>query len=187
MSLPNKITLVRIALVPIFMLFALANFHGYEGIFAAVIFAAAAFTDGLDGHIARSRNQITTLGKFLDPLADKLLVSAALIILVELGKISSWIAVIIICREFAVTGMRTIAVKEGVVIAASIWGKLKTVTQIFAILCLLIYDAPGILGTGFGSLTAVLGTILIWAALIVTILSGVDYFMKCKDMILKEM
>ena len=187
MTLPNKITLARIALVPVFMLFALADFHGYEGYLAAFIFAVAAFTDGLDGHIARSRNQITTLGKFLDPLADKLLISAALIILVEIDKVSSWIAVLIICREFAVTGMRTIAVKEGVVIAASIWGKLKTVTQIAAILCLLLFDCPGIIGTGFGSVLAMLGVILIWAALAVTIFSGVDYFMKCKDMILKEM
>ena len=187
MSLPNQITLARIALVPVFMLFALTDLGGYQGLIAAIVFAVAAFTDGLDGHIARSRNQITTLGKFLDPLADKLLISAALIILVELGKVSSWIAVLIICREFAVTGMRTIAVKEGVVIAASIWGKLKTVTQIFAIICLLLFDCPGIIGTGLGNVLDIAGGILIWLALIITILSGVDYFMKCKDMILKEM
>jgi CDP-diacylglycerol--glycerol-3-phosphate 3-phosphatidyltransferase len=122
MNLPNRITLARIVLVPIFLLILSVKIK-YGHFLAAAVFILAASTDGLDGYLARKRNQVTKLGKFMDPLADKLLVSAALISLVELGKISAWVAFIIIGREFAVTGLRSIAAAEGVVISASRLGK----------------------------------------------------------------
>lgn len=137
MNLPNKITISRILLVPIFMIVLFLPIP-YASLIAALIFVIAAATDGIDGHIARSTNTVTNFGKFLDPLADKLLVASALIALVGQGKLPSWVAVIIIAREFIVTGLRLIAVNEGKVIAAGMSGKIKTVTQIIAIALLLI-------------------------------------------------
>jgi len=137
MNLANKVTISRILLVPIFLLALIINIKYAEieigKYIAALIFIIAASTDGIDGYIARKRQQVTTLGKFLDPLADKLLVTAALIWLVENADIPSWMAIIIIGREFIVTGVRLVAAGEGVVIAASIWGKLKTIIQIIAL------------------------------------------------------
>ena len=132
MNLPNKITISRILLIPVFMIVLYLPLEHRE-IIALLIFLLASATDGIDGHIARSRNLVTNFGKFLDPLADKLLVAAALIALVGEGKIPSWIVTVIIAREFAITGIRLLAVGEGRVIAASMWGKVKTVTQIIAI------------------------------------------------------
>jgi len=137
MNLPNKITISRILLVPIFMIVLFLPIP-YANLIAALIFIIAAATDGIDGHIARSTNQVTNFGKFLDPLADKLLVTSALIALVGQGKLPSWVAIIIIAREFIVTGLRLIAVNEGKVIAAGMSGKIKTVTQIIATVLLLI-------------------------------------------------
>lgn len=171
MNIPNLLTLFRILLVPVFMFFLLVKIP-YGQYIAAAVFIIAASTDGLDGYIARKTKQITNLGKFMDPLADKLLVSAALISLVQLGKISGWIAIIIIGREFAVTGLRSIAAAEGLIIAASKLGKYKTVSQIVAIVALLINDFL---------LTIVsipLATILLYIAVFFTIYSGVDYFVK---------
>ena len=138
MNLANKLTMLRIFLVPIFLIFIAMKGIPYGTIIATLIFIIASLTDQLDGYIARSRNQITTFGKFMDPLADKLLVTSALISLVELGLIPSYAAIIIIAREFAVSGLRTIAASEGKIIAASWWGKIKTVIQIIAIVLLLI-------------------------------------------------
>lgn len=141
MNLPNKLTIFRIILVPIMVIIPLLNIKGeffnipITYIIIDVIFVIASITDKLDGNIARSRNQVTNFGKFLDPIADKILVLAAMIMLVELGKLPSWIPIIILFREFAVSGYRLIAVTDGgKVIAASNWGKIKTVTQMIAVI-----------------------------------------------------
>src|ERR1035437_7098552 len=137
MNLANKLTIFRIFIIPVFLIFIAIRIP-YGTQIATMLFIIAALTDKLDGYIARSRNQITNFGKFMDPLADKLLVTAALISLVEFQVIPTWIAMIIITREFAVTGLRSIAAAEGNVIAASNWGKFKTVVQIIAIICALV-------------------------------------------------
>ncbi|PRX31051.1 CDP-diacylglycerol--glycerol-3-phosphate 3-phosphatidyltransferase [Orenia metallireducens] len=170
LNLPNKLSLLRIALVPIFMVFLLVESLGDIGRYLALgFFILAAITDALDGYIARRDGLVTNLGKFIDPLADKLLVSAAFISLVDMQAISAWPAVIIISREFAVTGLRILAAAEGVVIAASNLGKYKTNAQIFSIIFL-------ILGLPFAN-------ILLWAAVILTLISGLDYLLKSKELI----
>jgi len=171
-NLANWITMIRIFLVPIFMLIVLSDLP-YSGLIAAAVFGLAAATDGLDGYIARSRKQITTFGKLIDPIADKLLISAALVCLIQLGQINAWIAFIIIGREFAVSGLRNVAAAEGVVIAASKWGKLKTVLQIIAIVSLLL-NLPG-------------GIYLMWLSVLVTIASGVDYFLNAQELLRKSL
>lgn len=171
MNLPNKLTILRIILVPIFMFVLLVKIP-YGQLFAALIFIIAASTDGLDGYIARKRKQITNFGKIMDPLADKLLVSAALISLVQLGQISGWVAIIIIGREFAVTGLRSVAAAEGVVISASKLGKFKTVSQIIAIVAILINEIIlKIIGIP-------LGEYFMYLAVFFTLYSGWDYFSK---------
>lgn len=185
MNLPNKITLSRVFLVPIFMLFimplpdwlqlgAINNFlTSYGNYIAALIFVIAASTDGVDGYIARKRKQVTRFGKFLDPIADKLLVTAALIPLVQRGDISGWVAMIIITREFIVTGLRLVAAGEGKVIAASNWGKLKTLTQIIAIVATLLKNFPLNRFTTFR-----FNEYAMLAAVFVTIYSCYDYLAK---------
>ena len=138
MNLANKLTMIRIFLVPVFLVFITVKEIPYGSIIATIVFVIASLTDQLDGHIARSRNQITNFGKFMDPLADKLLVTAALVSLVELKLVAGWAVVVILAREFAVSGLRTLAASDGIVIAASWWGKIKTVTQMIAILLLLL-------------------------------------------------
>lgn len=150
----------------------------YNQIIAAIIFIIAASTDSLDGYIARKQKLVTNLGKLLDPLADKLLVSAVLISLVEMGKLDAWIAIVIISREFAVTGLRQIAVTEGVVIAASQWGKWKTAAQITAIIAHLINNFPFVFFIGFR-----FDLFASWIAAIITIYSGIDYFIKSKQLL----
>jgi len=179
MNLANKITVARIFLVPIFMLVLLTRIPKYGDFLAALVFVIAASTDGLDGYIARSRKMVTNLGKFMDPLADKLLISAALISMVELDMIRAWVAMVIISREFAVTGLRAIAASEGVVIAASKLGKYKTVSQIVAIVVLLLHDFP------FGPWQLIMGQYLLWLAVALTIASGVDYFLNAKKLLHK--
>ncbi|MDA8211722.1 MAG: CDP-diacylglycerol--glycerol-3-phosphate 3-phosphatidyltransferase [Clostridia bacterium] len=176
MNLANRLTLARIFLVPIFMMILISKIP-YGKFIAAAVFILAASTDGLDGYVARKKNQITRLGKFMDPLADKLLVSAALISLVELREIPAWVAVIIIGREFAVTGLRAIAAAEGVVIAASKLGKYKTVSQIVAIAALFLENYP------FSLWKIPFGNIAMAVAVIFTIWSGVDYFLKTKHIL----
>lgn len=178
MNLANKLTVLRIFLVPIFLIFITVKDIPYGTFVATVIFIIAALTDKLDGYVARSRNQITRFGKFMDPLADKLLVAAALISLVEFHIIPTWVAMIIIAREFAVTGLRAIAAAEGIVIAASWWGKVKTVMQIVAIIFALFN-----LTYKSNAFFHVMTEITILAAVIITVLSGVDYFIKNKDVI----
>ncbi|QAT40216.1 CDP-diacylglycerol--glycerol-3-phosphate 3-phosphatidyltransferase [Clostridium sp. JN-9] len=175
MNLANKLTVIRIFLVPIFLIFIAVQDIPYGTTIATIIFIIAALTDKLDGYIARSRNQVTRFGKFMDPLADKLLVTSALVSLVELHIIPGWAAMIIIAREFAVTGLRTIAAADGIVIAASWWGKIKTVTQIIAITIALVnlnYE---------NIILSKLTTLTMTIAIIITIISGVDYFVKNKQ------
>lgn len=192
MNLANKLTMLRIFLVPIFLIFIAMKGIPYGTIIATLVFIIASLTDQLDGYIARSRNQITTFGKFMDPLADKLLVTAALISLVELGLIPSLAATIIIAREFAVSGLRTIAASEGKIIAASWWGKIKTVTQIIAILLLLIKVNIGSTQyltnlvnnhVGIKQFFDIAPNIFLILAVIITIISGIDYFIKNKKVL----
>ncbi|MBI6874981.1 CDP-diacylglycerol--glycerol-3-phosphate 3-phosphatidyltransferase [Clostridium aciditolerans] len=189
MNLANKLTLLRILLVPFFLMFITIKDIPYGKAIAIGIFVIASITDKLDGYIARSRNQITRFGKFMDPLADKLLVTAALISLVEYHIVPAWAAMIIIAREFAVTGLRSIAAAEGIVIAASNWGKAKTVTQIIALILALInlnynHVSLGIIKKyiayphKFLNLTT---NIAMAIAIAITIISGLDYFIKNKE------
>ncbi|KAB3526736.1 CDP-diacylglycerol--glycerol-3-phosphate 3-phosphatidyltransferase [Alkaliphilus serpentinus] len=178
MNLANKLTILRILLVPIFMIFLL-NRIPYGVAIATAIFILAAITDTLDGYIARKNNQITTFGKFIDPLADKLLVSAALISLVQMGRLSAWVVVIIIAREFTISVLRAVAAAEGIVMAASWWGKLKTITQILAIIFIMINNFP------FSYINIPFDTIMLWAAVILTVISGVDYI-KLNKHVLKH-
>lgn len=173
MNIANRITITRISMIPIFLGILLLDIP-YANIIGAVVFAVAAGTDGIDGYLARSRKEVTNLGRFLDPLADKLLITSALIYLVEINQIPAWIAIIIVAREFAVTGLRTIAVEKGIVIAASKWGKIKTVSQVIAVVILLLHEF-------FETLTTFpLGLVAIYIATILTVISGVDYFIKAK-------
>lgn len=186
MNLPNKITISRILLIPVFMVIMLVPFNWGELTFGpetilvthfvgAIIFIIASTTDWIDGYYARKLNQVTNLGKFLDPLADKLLVSAALIILVELGLAPSWMVILIISREFAVTGLRLVLAGEGEVVAANMLGKIKTWTQIIAISALLLHNLP------FELMNIPFATIALWVATFFTVISGWDYFMKNKQ------
>lgn len=195
MNLPNKLTIFRIILVP---LMVIIPFLGIQGEVLGIpltyliinfIFIIASITDQLDGHIARSRNQITTFGKFLDPLADKILVLAAMVMLVEMNKLPAWIPIIVLAREFVVSGYRLIAVeKGGEVIAASIWGKIKTVTQMIAIiLAFLDVNAFGdcFSGelTGFAFILNLAVTIMMLVQIVATIFSGYDYLKNGKDLL----
>ena len=192
MNLANKLTLGRIFLVPIFLVFIAVKGIPYGTFIATFIFILASLTDKLDGYIARSRNQITNFGKFMDPLADKLLVTAALISLVELQIVPSWAAIVIIAREFAVSGLRTIAASEGKVIAASWWGKIKTVIQIVAIVLLLlqvnVHSSVHLnnLVSNSDFWKWFLGNVPGWIlnlSVIITVISGYDYFRKNKHTI----
>ena len=213
MNLANKLTIFRIILVPVIMAIPIIdNLIGIPGTFLGIssafwimniIFIIASITDKLDGYIARSRNEVTTFGKFLDPLADKILVLSALVILVEYGKIPSWIPIIVLAREFIVSGYRLIAVeKGGKVIAASIWGKLKTVTQMIAIIfCFLdkfafgqfifrvsneasvMTNSASIYMTTGQFVINIISTVMLVISVIATIFSGADYLKNGKDLL----
>ena len=170
MNLPNKLTILRVLMIPFFVVFMLTDIGGSAGKYIALaIFVVASFTDMLDGKIARKYNLVTNFGKFMDPLADKLLVCSAMICLIETGKLAAWIVIVIIAREFIISGFRLIASDNGVVIAASYWGKFKTVFQMIMIV-LLIADLGGVFG--------VIEQIVVWIALILTIVSLADYIIK---------
>lgn len=173
MNIANKITVFRVFLVPLFLIVLYMDFP-YNQFVAAGIFIIAALTDTLDGYLARSRNLVTNFGKFIDPLADKILVSAALIALVEMNKVPAWLVVVIIAREFTITGFRVIAASEGVTIAASPLGKFKTITQLIAIPLLLLDNFP------FNSTGIQVDIIMMYLALFFTVLSGIDYLYKNK-------
>lgn len=175
MNLPNKLTMFRVILIPFFVLFMLVDITNVDKWIALAIFIVASLTDLLDGKIARKYNLVTNFGKFMDPLADKLLVCSALICLVEMAKLPAWMVIIIIAREFIISGFRTIAADNGVVIAASYWGKFKTTFQMVMI-CLLIADIEAI---------HVLTMIIVWIALLLTVISLIDYLVKNKA-VMKE-
>ena len=169
MNLPNSLTIIRIILIPIFVVILLVRIR-YGDYIAALIFSVAALTDSLDGYLARKRREVTTLGVILDPLADKLLVTAAIISLVELSRIPGWTAIAILGREFAVSGLRAIKAEQGIVIPASWMGKLKTISQIAAILLI-------ILEKSFEQVFSFpLGLWMLYLAVAITVLSGIQYF-----------
>ena len=178
MNLPNKLTTFRVILIPFFVFFMLApNMTGINHYIAAAIFIVASLTDLLDGKIARKYNLVTNFGKFMDPLADKLLVCSAMICLIQPGQLAAWIVVIIIAREFIISGFRLIASDNGVVIAASYWGKFKTTFQMLMVIVLILnIQMP---------FFQILGVILTYVALILTVVSLIDYIVKNKD-VLKE-
>lgn len=176
MNLPNKLTVLRVIMIPFFVLFLLSNCFGEMSKWVALtIFIIASLTDLLDGKIARKYNLVTNFGKFMDPLADKLLVCAAMICLVEMEKLPAWMVIIIISREFIISGFRLIAADNGIVIAASYWGKFKTTFQMVMI-CLLIADIE---------VLVIFTQIIVWIALILTVVSLIDYLVKNKN-VMKE-
>lgn len=188
MNLPNKLTFARLLLIPFFLVLTAFSFDwgtvewlGSEIeihiLIAAIIFIGASITDWLDGYIARRDNLVTNFGKFADPLADKLLVASALIMLIELGKAPAWVVAVIIAREFAVTGLRLLLVEQGGTVLAAAWpGKIKTITQFLAIIFLLINDLP------FAWTGIPVGTILLYVSLVFTIYSGYDYFYNARHL-----
>ncbi|OUO90955.1 CDP-diacylglycerol--glycerol-3-phosphate 3-phosphatidyltransferase [Cloacibacillus sp. An23] len=175
-NLPNMLSLFRVILVPVILVFLtlrgqLGSFMGLNvgDLIAAAVFIVASITDAVDGYIARKRNIVTNLGKFIDPLADKILVIAVLTALVELHRFPAWMVVVIISREFIVSGLRMVAASEGVVIAASKGGKLKTVTQIIGII-LLLFNIPGAMA-------------VMWLAVVLTVWSGIEYIRNSMDLL----
>lgn len=171
MNIANKITTLRLILIPVFVAFY--YFMGRDNNIAAIIFIIASLTDALDGHLARSRNLITNFGKFVDPLVDKVLTMAAFIVLVEGQIIPAWAVIIIIARELIITGFRTLAADQGITIAASMWGKAKTTSQMIALVCLLL-DLE-VLNN--------IGIYIFYIAVALTVISGVDYIVKNKQVL----
>jgi len=173
LNLPNSITIFRILLIPVFMTLLLASVPHGE-VLAAAVFALAAASDSLDGYFARRRSEKTALGAFLDPSAAKLLVTAALVALIQLDKLSAWVAMVIIAREFAVSGLRMVAAAEHVIVPASRWGKAKTASQMLAIFALLLEPGWGVAGRR-------VSWYLLALAVVLTVVSGADYFLKARD------
>lgn len=199
MNLANKLTIFRIILVPIILIIPYLNIQGelwgvpLTYLIIDIIFILASLTDKLDGYIARSRNQITTFGKFLDPIADKILVIVAMLILVEVGRLPAWIPAIVVIREFVVSGYRLIAVeKQGKVIAASIWGKIKTCTQMLGLVVAFVdVNSFGAIFsgnlTGFAFGLNLVTTVLLSISVIATIFSGIDYLKGSKELFKGEL
>lgn len=177
MNLPNKITIFRVCMIPVFLVFMLIPGIPFGNYIATAVFAIACASDALDGHIARKHNLVTNFGKFMDPLADKLLVCSALICFVELSYMPAWIVIVIIAREFIISGFRLIASDNGVVIAASYWGKFKTIAQMITCI-LLIIQLPF-------AWIEVVEQVFIWLSLILTVVSLCEYIWKNRD-VLKE-
>ena len=176
MNLPNKLTIMRVILIPFFVFFLLSPyFPAYGNYIAVAIFIVASLTDMLDGKIARKYNLVTNFGKFMDPLADKLLVCSAMICLIELDRLAAWIVIVIIAREFIISGFRLVASDNGVVIAASYWGKFKTTFQMLMVIVLILdIQMP---------FFQILGTVLTYVALILAVVSLIDYIVKNKDVL----
>ena len=176
MNLPNKLTIMRVILIPFFVFFLLSPyFPAYGNYIAVAIFIVASLTDMLDGKIARKYNLVTNFGTFMDPLADKLLVCSAMICLIELDRLAAWIVIVIIAREFIISGFRLVASDNGVVIAASYWGKFKTTFQMLMVIVLILdIQMP---------FFQILGTVLTYVALILTVVSLIDYIVKNKDVL----
>ena len=175
MNLPNKLTMFRVILIPFFVVFLLVDITPVDKWIALAVFIIASLTDMLDGKIARKYNLVTNFGKFMDPLADKLLVCSALVCLVAVDRIPAWMVIVIIAREFIISGFRLVASDNGVVIAASYWGKFKTTFQIIMI-CLMIADLPAL---------HVVTQVVLWIAVILTVVSLIDYLVKNKS-VMKE-
>jgi CDP-diacylglycerol--glycerol-3-phosphate 3-phosphatidyltransferase len=167
----NVLTLVRISLIPVLAALLLSTLSNSD-LLAAIVFVIASATDALDGYLARRRQQVTQFGKLMDPLADKLLITAALVSLVALDRLDAWVAMVIIAREFAVTGLRMLALEQGEVVSASVWGKLKTLTQVAMVLALIWVDRP-----------ARWVDVLIYVTVAITVLSGVDYFYRLRKLL----
>ena len=179
MNLPNKLSFMRVLLVPVLIIFYYLKADAdFWLMFMMPIFVVASFTDFLDGFIARKYNLVTTFGKFIDPLADKLLVMAALLLLTDAGVVPMWITLIILSREFIVTGIRLIAVGEGKVIAASKLGKYKTATTMVALTLLLMYS--------YDDIFVDIGMYILYLGLVLTVVSGIDYFVKNKKIIMES-
>ena len=176
MNLPNRLTILRTIMIPFYLVFLYLDIAGpVSKVIAAAIFIIASLTDMLDGKIARKYGLVTNFGKFMDPLADKLLVCSALIALVDLNRIDAWIVIIIIAREFIISGFRLVASDNGVVIAASYWGKFKTTFQMLMVIVLILdIQMP---------FFQILGTVLTYVALILTVVSLIDYIVKNKDVL----
>lgn len=181
MNTPNKLTLIRMVLVPFFMLFMMLDGNVFS-IIGIAIFIIASVTDWIDGYLARKNNQITSFGKFMDPLADKMLTTAAFLILMYKDIISPWVIMIILTREFMVTGIRLAAVTEGKVIAASMWGKVKTVSQMIAIIVSLLLISVSVPNLGENTIFMIIN-VLVWISTIFTVISGADYIIKNKEFI----
>lgn len=181
MNLPNKITIFRTVLIPFFLVFLLVPAIPGGRWIALIIFIIASLSDMADGKIARKYNMVTDFGKFMDPLADKLLVCSAMIALIELGRIPSWVVIVIIAREFAISGFRLIAADNGKVIAASMWGKVKTTFQMIMVIFLIADLAATFPKASFA--ICIWENFLIYASLILTVISLADYIMKNKDVI----
>ena len=169
MNLPNKLTMARVICVPIYAVLFLNKLY----IWAFIVFVIASLTDMFDGKIARKRNMVTNFGKIMDPLADKVLVYAAFALFVQKGLVPGWMLIVILAREFAVSGMRTVAASEGKVIAAGMTGKIKTVLQMFAVIFLILKP--------YGAALDIIGKVLLWASLVMTIVSGAEYIIKNKE------
>ncbi len=174
---PNQLTIARICMIPLFVILLLWVPKPAGNILSMIVFIVASLTDTLDGHIARKYHYVTTFGKFMDPLADKLLVCSALICLVDLGRIESWIVIIIIAREFIISGFRLVAVEKGVVIAANYWGKVKTVLQMLMVI---------LMTANFGGFLGVVTQILKWLALAFTVISLVSYLLQNRSVLKDE-
>ena len=166
MNTPNKLTILRVVMIPVFMV---AYMHFKINMLSVLIFALAFLTDMLDGYIARKNNQVSNFGKIMDPLADKVLVSAAMVLLTMTGVVNPWVTVLVLAREFIVSGVRTAAAAEGNVVAASVWGKVKTIWQFIAITIALLINVP-----------CLFISVLMWINLLLTVLSGADYLVKNK-------
>lgn len=173
MNTPNKLTILRILLVPVFMVCLLLEQIPFHMLFALAIFIIASVTDLIDGKLARKNNQITNFGKLMDPLADKLLVTSALICFVSMGLANVWAVVLIIAREFLVTSIRLVAAGSGKVIAANIWGKIKTNSQIVAVVAVMLFS--------FLNLPIFIGNIFVWIAAAFTVISGITYWVQNKE------
>ena len=178
MNLPNKITVLRVLLIPFFIVFMMLG-ESWADWAALAVFVAASLTDFVDGHLARKLNMITDFGKFMDPLADKMLVAAAMILLTEKGIIPAWVVIVIIGREFIVSGFRMLAAEKGLVIAAGWWGKIKTAETMVMLVVVLLFQALGLAGGAY----YVIDQILIYLALALTIISMIDYLAKNKGVI----
>lgn len=184
MNTPNKLTVLRVVMIPVFLIFLMNSSIPHNYLWALIIFSAASLTDMLDGHLARKHNLITDFGKFMDPLADKLLVTSALICFIQLGLVSSIVVVIIVAREFLVTSLRLVASSSGKVIAADIWGKVKTVAQLITIIAIQLMQE--LVYTGImpdNGVSDTIGSVMMWIVAALTVISGANYLWKNRSFV----